>query len=283
MAINSYFFNAVLSGGVYDRLYNAEDMTSYLDLLVGNGVFPNPSTQLQVRAASPAGMSVIVGAGSGWINGHKMINTADMTLTVEASDVLLNRIDAVIFYVDFTSRSMGIEIKTGTVSATPSAPALEQDDDRFELCLAQISVPKQATAITAAMITDTRGNSDLCGFVQGLIQQVGTATLFQQWQAAFDTWFEAVQTQFRTGLAVKKYDGVYVTQQENEATFNVKSIIPRFAFAYDILEVYINGMHLNSTEYTLSNNTVTLETPISEVGTTVTFVIYQTVNPSDES
>lgn len=280
MAINSYFFNAVLSGGVYDRLYNAEDVTSYLDLLVGNGVFPNPSTQLQVRASS--GMDVIVGAGSGWINGHKMISTADYTLTVEDSDVLLNRIDAVIFYVDFTTRSMGIEIKTGTVASTPSAPALEQDDDRYELCLAQISVPKQVTAITADMITDTRGNSELCGFVQGLIQQVDTTTLFQQWQAAFDAWFAAVQSQFKSGLAVRKFDGVYVTQNQNESSFNVKTIIPRFDFAYDILEVYINGMHLNSDEYTLSNNTVTLETPISEAGATVTFVIYQTVDPDTE-
>ncbi len=280
MAINSYFFNAVQSGGTYDRIYNAEDVTSYLDLLVGNGVFPNPSTQLQVRASS--GMDVIVGAGSGWINGHKMISTADYTLTVEDSDVLLNRIDAVIFYVDFTTRSMGIEIKTGTVASTPSAPTLERDDNRYELCLAQISVPKQVTAITADMITDTRGNSALCGFVQGLIQQVDTTTLFQQWQSAFDTWFAAVQSQFKSGLAVRKFDGVYVTQNQNESSFNVKTIIPRFDFAYDILEVYINGMHLNSDEYTLSNNTVTLETPISEAGATVTFVIYQTVDPDTE-
>ena len=83
MAINSYFFNAVLNDGVYDRVYNADDMTSYLDLLVGNGVFPNPSTQLQVRAGT--GMNVIVGAGSGWINGHKMVNTADYAYTLRTS------------------------------------------------------------------------------------------------------------------------------------------------------------------------------------------------------
>ena len=65
MAVNSYFFNAVLNDGVYDRIYNAEDVTSYLANIVGNGVFPNPSTQLQVRAGT--GMQVIVGAGSGWI------------------------------------------------------------------------------------------------------------------------------------------------------------------------------------------------------------------------
>ena len=85
MAISSYFFNAIESGGVYDRVYNAEDFSNYLDLLVGNGVFPNPTTNLQVRAST--GMDVIVGAGSGWINGHKMVNSADLVLSIDASDV----------------------------------------------------------------------------------------------------------------------------------------------------------------------------------------------------
>lgn len=276
MAIESYFFNAVESGGSYDRTYNAEDFTSYLNLLVGNGVFPNPSTQLQVRASS--GMNVIVGAGSGWINGHKMVNTADLTLTVTDSDVLLGRIDAVVFYVDFNQRAMGITIKTGTIASIPVAPTLQQDDTRYELCLAQISVPKQVTAITASMITDTRGNSNLCGFVQGLIQQMDTTTMFQQWQAQFDEWFEAAKEQFVAGKQFKKLEGVHVTTEANEATWNVTDYVPHYSFAYDILEVYINGMHLTSNDYTISNSTVTLEVPIQEAGAVVDFVVYKSVD-----
>lgn len=280
MAINGYFFNAIESDGVYDRLYNAEDFTSYLDLLVGNGVFPTPSTQLQVRAGS--GMNVVVGAGSGWINGHKMVNTADLTLAVTASDVVLNRIDAVIFYADLNTRQMGIDIKTGTAAATPAAPALTRSADRFEMCLAQISVAKQTAAITNAMITDTRGNSNLCGYVQGLIQQMDTTTLFQQWQAAFDAWFNAAQAEFQQGKAFRKREGIYTTQAENESSFNVLQYVPQYSFVYDILEVYINGIHLNGNEYTITNNTVTLETPIEEAGAVVTFVVYQSYDP-DES
>ena len=276
MAINSYFFNAIESGGVYDRTYNAEDLSSYLDLLVGNGVFPNPSTNLQVRASSD--MDIIVGAGSGWINGHKMVNTADLVLTVDTSDVVLNRIDAVIFYVDFNLRTMGISIKKGTLASTPVAPTMQRDDDRYEMCLAQISVAKQITAITTAMITDTRGNSDLCGFVQGLIQQVDTTTLFDQWQAQFDEWFNEAKEQFQAGKVFKKLEGIYTTQMANEVSFNVKNLIPHYSFAYDILEVYINGIHLTGNEYTISNNIVTLETPIEEAGAVVDFVVYQSVD-----
>lgn len=277
MAIEGYFFNAIENEGTYDRVYNAEDFTSYLNQIVGNGVFPNPSTQLQVRASS--GMNVIVGAGSGWINGHKMVNTADLTLAVSSSDVLLNRIDAVIFYVDMDAREMGIEVKTGTLAATPVAPALVRTNSRYEMCLAQITVNKQITAITAAMITDTRGNSNLCGYVQGLIQQIDTSTLWEQQQTQFDDWFDGVQTQFEAGKVFKKLEGIYTTTQANEASFTVTDYVPSYAFAYDILELFINGFHLNSNEYTLSNNTVTLEIPIEEAGAVIDFVVYKSVDP----
>lgn len=277
MAIQSYFFNAILSDGAYDRIYNAEDVTSYLDLLVGNGVFPTPSTQLQVSAVS--GMNILVKAGSGWINGHKIVNTTDMTLTVAQSDVLLNRIDRVIFYVDYTARTMGIEIKQGTLAASPTAPALTRTSTRYEMCLAQIKVDKQISAITASMITDTRANKNLCGFVAGLIQQMDTTTMWQQWQAQFTEWMDAVQDQFVAGKAYKKLEGIYTTRTANEASFNVQTYIPTYSFAYDILEVYINGIHLNGNEYTLSGNTVTLETPIQSAGAVVDFVVYKSYDP----
>lgn len=279
MSINSYFFNAILSEGVYDRIYNAEDVTNYLNLLVGNGVFPNPSTMLQVRASS--GMNVIVGAGSGWINGHKLVNTADMTLSVTASDVVLNRIDAVIFYLDLSTRTMGIEMKNGTPSSIPVAPTMTRTNNRYEMCLAQISIPKQTTEITAAMITDTRMNSAVCGYVQGLIQQIDTTTLWNQQQAQFNDWMNSVQTQFDQFKTFRKLEGIYTTQSANESTFNVQSLVPEFSSAYDVLEVYINGIHLTGDEYTLTNNVVTLETPIEKAGAVVDFVVYHVVNDEE--
>lgn len=279
MAINYYFFNAVESGGTYDREYNAEDVTSYLDGLVGNGVFPTPSTSLQVRASS--GMNIIVGAGSGWIHGHKLVNTADLTLTIEASDVVLNRIDSVIFYVDHTAREMGIEVKEGTLGATPTAPALQRDDERWEMCLAQIYVAKQAAAITAAAITDTRANSSLCGIVQGLIQQVDTTTLWEQQQAAFDAWFESVRTQFQEVLAIRRIEATYQTVNSNEDTFVITDHVATYSYAYDILDIYINGLHLAPGEYTNTNGTVTLATPIVSPGAVITFAVTQGYDPNN--
>lgn len=279
MAIKDFFFNAVKSGNVYDRVYNSEDMTSYLDLLVGNGVFVTPSTQLQVQASS--GMNVIVNAGQGWIDGHKMINTTVIPLSIDASDVLLNRIDRVIFYLDYSLRAMGIEVKKGTPAASAVAPELTRTSQRYELCLAEINVAKQTTSITASMITDTRPNTNLCGFVKGLIEQIDTTTLFDQFEGAFDEWFNEIKDELVTATLIRKYEAVHITEASSEATFDVKEFIPQYAYELDILEVRINGLSLTNQEYTRDHSTITLNTPVTEVGTPIEFVIYKSVDGSD--
>lgn len=189
MAIYGYFFNAIYNSETqeYDREYNAEDVTSYLDLLVGGGVFPNPSNQLQVFANS--GMEIVVKAGQGWINGHKMINSTDLILTADQSDIILDRIDRVIFFLDLSTREMGIEISKGTEAGSPVAPDLIRNDNRIEYSLATIRINHGVSTITQSMITDTRPDSNVCGWVAGLIQQVDTSTLFAQWQNAYELFY----------------------------------------------------------------------------------------------
>ena len=273
MAIKSYFFNAVETDGSFDRVYDAEDMTSYLDKLIGNGVFPNPSDNLQVAASS--GMNVVVRGGQAWINGHKLINTAAMSLTVDASDVVLGRIDRVVAYVDHTERACGIEIKKGELAANPVAPELVRTTDRYELSLATIAVAKQASTITTLDITDTRMDSTVCGYVQGLIQQISTDTMWEQQQDAFDTWFQSVQDQFEAGKSFKKKE-VALASTANQSTFAIPAAWG-YRSQYDVIEVYINGMHLRNGEYSISNEHVVLTTPISLPRQYVNIVLYQFV------
>lgn len=268
MAVNGYFFNAVQSEGVYDRTYDAEDFSSYLEQLVGNGVFPNPSTSLQVRSGS--GMEIIVDAGQGWIDGHKIINTADLPLTVTNSDVLLNRIDLVIFYADYVNRLMGIEILEGTPAAQPTAPQITRNANRYEMCLAQITINKQTSEITQAMITDTRADSTVCGWVTGLIQQVDTSTLFTQWQTAYSNYYDTMTTQFNVWmetltqeLKVNTYIQKYYKKVNGGS--GVSDIIPLDMSGYtydsdDILIVSINGlMGTPGVDYSINAST----TPVS--------------------
>lgn len=257
MAIKSMFFNAIEEGGVYDRVYDSEDFTGYLDKVVGNGVFNNPSDSLQVRAGT--GMEVIVAKGQGWIDGHKMTNTADYPLSLDASDTLLDRIDSVIFYLDTTEREMGIEVLKGTVASSPVPPTLTRTDSRWEMCLANILVAHASEYITNFVITDTRPNTDVCGWVTGLIDQLDTSTLFQQYQAAYEAqlavmtaWQETMREQFESWLEtltdqlqVETYIVSFDIYKENQTGAQLQQIpLQTAGYTYepsDIICPCING------------------------------------------
>ena len=70
MAEKSSFFNSVDG----DRKYQASDYAEYFNSLITNGVFPNPSTNLQVLSNND--MTVTLSAGKAWIDGYvyKAIN-----------------------------------------------------------------------------------------------------------------------------------------------------------------------------------------------------------------
>ena len=269
MAIKGYFFNAVYDSvsGTYDRVYNSEDLTEYLSLIVGGGVFPNPSSNLQVLA-SGTGLTVNVQPGSGWFaDGHKIQNTAVVPLELEAADVLKNRIDRVVFYCDYTNRTVGIEAKTGELATSdPVAPDLVRDNTRYEYSLATVTINANTTTVTQSMITDTRPDSTVCGWVAGLIQQVDTSTLFEQWETAYEEYFEEQQENFQEWLSHLTQDlnvDTYVEHFEKSATYTSSSYskvitLDNAGYTYevsDIINVYINGLLATAgTDYTLDTS-----------------------------
>lgn len=176
----SSFFNSV-SG---DRTYKAEDWASYFASFIGNGVFPVPSTGLQVVVND--GMTVTVKAGKAWINGYFYTNTSDLSITLATADGQLKRIDRIVIRWDLTNRTISAQVKSSAFSASPTAPPLQRDADIYELALADILVPAGATAITQGNITDQRLNTELCGVVAGVVQQIDTTAFNTQLQA----WFE---------------------------------------------------------------------------------------------
>ena len=250
MAIKGLFFNAVENSGVYDRVYNASDFSSYLHNIVGNGVFPNPSTNLQVIASS--GMNVVVKAGEGWAEGHKIINTQDYSLTIEGADALYTRIDRVVFYVDYDNRKMGIRVNRGTPASVPVAPAIQRDGSVYEMGLAKITVPRAATSITAANITDTRADSSVCGWAAGVIQQVDTSTLWAQYNAAYAAYFTAIEQQvadFVSTLTQELKLNTYLAEYEWRETVTSSGgpwiDFQPTGYEYDpsdVIFVYINGL-----------------------------------------
>lgn len=177
MAIQSGFFNSING----DRRYDAKWFAQYFATFIGNGVFPQPSSGLQVMADTQ--MRTIVKAGKGWINGYFIINDSDYILTHDRADGALKRIDRVVMQLDHQKRTIEIVIKKGAFASTPIAPTLVRNGDLYELALADVSINNGATQITQAHITDQRLNKALCGIVHGLVEQVDTTTIFNQYQA----------------------------------------------------------------------------------------------------
>lgn len=196
----SSFFNAVLNGETYDRVYLAEDYARYFSSFIGNGVYPTPSTNLQV-VANGTTMNIILKAGKGWINGYFYENTDDLTLNVAIADGVLNRIDRVVLRLDFINREIKTYIKKGAFATSPVAPTLVRNSDMYELGLADIKINKGVTKIVQADITDLRQNNTYCGLVAGVVQQIDTTNLFAQFQSTFDIWFQNVKGQLSTDSA----------------------------------------------------------------------------------
>ena len=117
----SSFFNSVS----HDRTYKAEDWAEYFASFIGNGVFPVPSTGLQVVAND--GMKLNVKTGKAWINGYFYFNTGDLAVELDTADGQLNRIDRVVVRWDLTNRVMSVKVKSSSFSASPTAPALQRD------------------------------------------------------------------------------------------------------------------------------------------------------------
>ena len=180
----SSFFNSVS----HDRTYKAEDWAEYFASFIGNGVFPVPSTGLQVVVDN--GMNLLLKAGKAWINGYFYNNTSDLSIEIGTADGQLNRIDRIVVRWDLTNRIISAEVKSSAYSASPTAPTLQRDADIYELALADVYVGAGVTTITQSNITDQRLNTSLCGVVAAVVDQIDTEAFNTQLQA----WFAEYQS-----------------------------------------------------------------------------------------
>ena len=202
MSYTSGFFDAVDQGnGNYDRVYDAASFAHYFSLLIKNGVFPDPSTGLQVKASSAPNMTVSVQPGSAWINGYYFtLKDTPEILTIQ-SNATLFRIDSVILGLNYTSREIKPYVRSSAVSSAPSSVTLQRDDSVYELELARVLVGPGITQIVQQNITDMRTNTASCGIVAGTIDQIDTTDLFAQYSAAFNTWFDGVKADLGEDVA----------------------------------------------------------------------------------
>ena len=192
MAIKSGFFNSV-SG---DRKYNADDMSSYFSGLISKGIVKNYLSSFVVTASGST-MQVTVKPGKAYFSDGKYVESdASILQTISIADSTQPRIDRIVLSRDLNSSKRTVELLVlkGTPSSNPQPPEVQNDDNIEQLSLCQVRVNKGVTYITQSNITDER-NTNLCGFVHGLIDQIDTEDLFLQYDDAFNSWFNVIKDQ----------------------------------------------------------------------------------------
>lgn len=214
MSVTYGFYNS-LNG---DRKYNAEQISSIFDGLIVDGVFASIGTAFAVEAAG--GLTVNVGIGRAWFNHTWTLNDSILPLTAPESEVLLDRIDAVVLEVNSMEsvRKNSIKIVAGTPSSEPVRPTLENEVNVHQYPLAYIYRKFGSTVITQADITNMVG-TDSTPFVTGIIQTISLDELLGQWQAQLDQFVANEETDFSEWREQKRIEfDNWQAAQEN--TFN---------------------------------------------------------------
>ena len=182
---------------IFDRAEDASFYAKYFSQFISNGVFPNPSTNMQVLAME--GMKVKVELGVCYINGYMGWVETPEVLEIEESD-FQSRIDRIVARLDFVDRSIKLFVKKGEALGNPIPPELQREYDIYEIGLADIRVNANEIEITQENITDLRLNTEICGIVANQLQHVDTTTLFNQYQ----DWLRRVTGEAEADLKQKK-------------------------------------------------------------------------------
>lgn len=184
MSVTSGFFNSING----DRRYNAEQMSSIFDGIINDGVFANIGTAFRVRADT--GNTITVGIGRAWFNSTWLLNDSILPLTADDSEILLDRIDAVVIEINRSEsvREGSIKIVKGTPSSTPQRPAMIRTSEVNQYPLAYIYRRANSSSITQADITNMVGTSS-CPYITAILQVTNIDNIVAQWESQWAEWF----------------------------------------------------------------------------------------------
>ena len=210
--------------------YDADDASGFLSTRL-SGVY---SADEDFAVTANGGLTVTVSAGQAWVRparfrGRSIILEQPETVTLTAADAVRSRIDRLVLRYDAAARKTRLQVLEGTPdSASPTAPEITRTALVYDLCLAEIRRPAGSTEITAADITDTRADEDVCGVMRDGVNGIPTAQL--QAQAL------AIMTQLSTELHTKLdaldaaiaavESGNFYTKAEADAKFGTPYSLP---------------------------------------------------------
>lgn len=214
MSFASGFFNSV----DHDRLYDATDISRLFDGLIRDGIFASIGDCLVVKQSNQ--MNVTVGTGRAWFNHTWSYNDALYPVTIPPSEILMDRIDAVVLEINSAEsvRANSIKLIKGTPSSTPTKPVLTNTKEVHQYPLAYVTVGKEVTSIRQADIENCVGTS-ACPFVTGILEVISIEQLIPQWKDILNRFVEENTANFNTWMNGEKQDyQAWLTAAKKEIT-----------------------------------------------------------------
>ena len=221
MSIITYPLNGVT--------YDAEDVSTYLCTRT-SGVY---SKDTNYAVSVTGARQITVAPGLAWVNyddfkGVSACSREAVALTIPDADSTLPRIDRVVLQFDTAANLTAVKLKPGTPAAAPEPPAILQNHNQYELGLCTVSVPAGSSVVTAADITDTRADEDVCGVMRDSVTGIPTAQL----QAQALAMMNQLSTELHTKLDVLDAaiaaveSGNFYTKAEADKKFGTPYTLP---------------------------------------------------------
>lgn len=211
MAVTYGFYNSFNE----DRKYNAEQLSQIFDGIIHDGVYQTVGDAFVVKPAT--GSNVTVGTGRAWFNSTWTLNDTILPLTLEKSDVVLNRWDAVVLEVNknVSLRENKIRVIEGEPGSDPKKPTMVKNVDRFQYPLAYIYRRAGSTGVNKADITNAVGTSET-PFVIGVVKSMSIDFIVSKWEEQWSDWFKDQKVSAQLDLDTWYMD----TKAEFEDWFN---------------------------------------------------------------
>lgn len=211
MSITSGFFNSING----DRKYNAEQMSAIFDGLINDGIYMSIGTAFVVEAST--GNEIIVGKGRAWFNSAWVYNDAPLPITLDDSELLLDRYDAVVIEVNHGDavREGTVKVIKGTPSREPVYPTLITTGDIHQYPLAYVYRTSNNETVTQADIINMVG-SEQTPFVTGIVETLELDVLLQQWQKELELFISNNTNDFNTW-----YDGMKQMMSDSMDEFSL--------------------------------------------------------------
>lgn len=197
-SVSCGFFNSL-----NDRKYDAIQMSRLFDGIINDGIFASIGTCFVVRAES--GNMVNIGIGKAWFNHTWTENDAILPIECEKSELLLDRIDAIVIEINANEevRDNFIKVVKGVPSSTPVRPKMIDTDMVHQHACCYIYRRAGSTEIRQADITNVVG-TDETPFVTGPLQLISLDELLGQWKDKLDRFIESEEFDFEKWYAGMK-------------------------------------------------------------------------------